>query len=362
MMLGGDYSFGGTPGVPDSGDWFNTPVSELLPVELAGPGHVAGPLEFHPTPRGERHYLLQLAGTSEESKEIWRRLNARHRLLGANRVARAKGSVANKPAAEVLATSGPNGEGEPLLVGQQVGKGRTLACAVDTTHRWREFGMPERFDGIDHHARFWKQAILWLAQQENTEGSVWLKADTRRLQAGNKQTFSTGIRGKNGIDLPGGTFNARVAAPDGTKTPVNLDRDGKIERGTFWNTAKAGEYTLEVSGKGVDTDGKAIEGNASIRFLVYQDETELLRQATDADFLGKLAASAGGRPKAYTLDDLQSFLQDLLNRSSSQPQSKTSYWPEWRKSRLTPFLPLWMVLFVMVLTLEWGCRRLWGMV
>jgi uncharacterized membrane protein len=362
VMLGGDYTFAGTRGVPESGGWASTPIGDLLPVELAAPGHHAGPLEFHPTPKGDRHFMMQLGSSAEESRQAWKQLNDKQKLLGANQVARAKGAIADKPAAEVLATSGPGGAGDVLLVGQQFGKGRTLACAVDTTHRWRELGLPDKTDGIEFHARFWKQVVLWLAQQETTEGNVWLTVDTRRLQSGARQTFSAGIRGKNGLDLPGGTLSAKVTAPDGTESPVPLSRDGKVDRGLFNRSLMPGEYVVHVTGKGVDTDGKAIEGKASVRYLVYQDETEMLRPAADSQFMSAIAQAGGGRANPYRLEELPTFLQDLLTRSAAQPQSKTRQWPEWRKTTLTPFLPLWLILFVALLGTEWGLRRYWGMV
>ena len=66
----------------------------------------------------------------------------------------------------------------------QYGKGRVLAFAGDTTYRWRTLGLPEKQTGVEAHARFWKQTMLWLARQEEGEGFVWVKPDLRRLPAG----------------------------------------------------------------------------------------------------------------------------------------------------------------------------------
>ena len=41
---------------------------------------------------------------------------------------------------------------------------------------------------------------------------------------------------------------------------------------------------------------------------------------------------------------------------------KTRHFPDWRKKELSTFLPILLLLFVAILGLEWGLRRMWGMV
>jgi hypothetical protein len=94
--------------------------------------------------------------------------------------------------------------------------------------------------------------------------------------------------------------------------------------------------------------------------LIYQDDTELLRQAADHDFLTKLAAAGGG--KFHRADELPKFLQELEKHAPAPGRLKAKYWPDWRRTTLGGFLPLLFVLFVAVLGLEWGLRRWWGMV
>jgi hypothetical protein len=99
---------------------------------------------------------------------------------------------------------------------------------------------------------------------------------------------------------------------------------------------------------------------ATARFLVYQDDTELLRQAMDEDFLKKLATTGGG--KFYHADELPKVLSELAERGIADGQHKARYWPDWRQARLGGFIPTLFLLFVLVLGLEWGLRRHWGMV
>jgi len=256
----------------------------------------------------------------------------------------------------VFARAGNAKDGSTLLVGQEYGKnGRVLAFGGDTTFRW--LNNPE---GVQAHDRFWRQVVLWLAHQEETEGSVWVKPDRRRLPAGSKLGFGMGIRGKGGVDLKNGTFTAKIVSPQGTETVIPTTRERDEERGVFWKTDAAGEYRVVVTGKGKDTDGADISGEASARFMVYQDEAEMVRRAADHDFLKKLAATGGG--KFLRPEELPGFLEDLRNQPLPDDRPKTASWPEWKSNRLSWFLVVYFLLFVALLSLEWFLRRRWGLV
>ena len=370
MMIGGKFSFGGSPDEPGSGDWRGTPIADLLPVTLDAIGHLDGklqPLGLYPTPKGKEHYLLQIKSTPDASDKAWEKLNVDllTKPSGMNRLAKAKQGQAGKPGAEVLATTEPKGQGEPVLVAQKFGAGRTLAFAMDTTSDWTKLGLIEGSanEGTEVHARFWKQVVLWLAQQENSDGNVWVKPDFRRIGAGAKQAFSVGVKGRTGMDLPGGKYQAKVIGPKGGPgQSVPILKEGTADRGTFWQTDEPGEYRIEVTGTANDVTGdKPVSGTASVRFLVFQDDSEMFDQSAKSEFMGNLAYAGGGRKQAYRVDELPKFLQELKNAKLPGNRVKTKYYPEWRRPTLTPFLPFLIFLFLLLLGLEWGLRRLWGM-
>jgi uncharacterized membrane protein len=370
MMIGGEDSFGGTPGRPRSGDWGTEgkPIADLLPVDVSEVnGHIPN-VEFHPTLKGQQHFLLQLGSSPQETLGIWRKVNEKVKLAGMNRLGKPGAANPVKTGAEILATTSGGDQGEPILVASSVGKGRVLAFGADTTWYWINFGLPESTDGINYHARFWKQTVLWLAHQENAEGNVWVKPDFRRLASGSRQAFTVGIRGKTGMDLPGGSYTVKVTAPDGTTHTAPINRERTLDRGIFWRTELPGEYKLEVTGKTIDVDQQPVSGSASIRFLVYQDESELQRQSADHDFMGKLAAAGGGPAQPSHIADLPEFLKKLKAASLPNQRIKLQHYPDWRKKSESPryipplFLPIWLSIFVAVLAIEWGLRRWWGMV
>jgi hypothetical protein len=74
-----------------------------------------------------------------------------------------------------------------------------------------------------------------------------------------------------------------------------------------------------------------------------------------------LANTGGG--KAMRADDFPRFLKELRNQPPPQSQrAKTDLYPDWKKNRMTPFLPAFFLTFVAILSLEWFLRRSWGLV
>jgi hypothetical protein len=115
-----------------------------------------------------------------------------------------------------------------------------------------------------------------------------------------------------------------------------------------------------VRGKGKDADGSEVSGEATARFLVYRDDTELMRQAADHDFLTKLAAAGGG--KFHRAEDLAKFLRELADRPAADGRAKPTYYPDWKRKETGALRPLVLLAFVGLLGIEWGLRRYWGMV
>src|SRR5207249_2953797 len=78
-----------------------------------------------------------------------------------------------------------------------------------TWKAWR--GNPEAADG---YRRFWKQLVLWVAQQQDGADQLWINLDKRRLNAGTVDIlgFTFGLRGKSG-ELPKAQFTAKIVGP-----------------------------------------------------------------------------------------------------------------------------------------------------
>jgi uncharacterized membrane protein len=361
MMIGGTESLG-------ESDWADTPIAKLLPVELDPHGQVNGRIQMVPTPQGLRHYVMRLAEREEDNAELWKAQAGRPekaqvgRLDGMNRLG------APKLGAFVLAESSQH---EPILVGQMnYGNGRTLAFAGDTTWMWIRDAATKQL-----HDRFWKQVVFWLAKRDEANGNVAVTPRTRRLAAGDKLDFGVKLRGKGGVLIQKDAhFEVKVIGPQGTETAVPTAREGTEERGTFWKTDAPGEYVIRARGWGTDVDGQPLKDlpPSDVRFMVYQDDSEMARQAADHLFLTNLANAGGG--KFHQAEELKQFLKELSSAPLPQSRQKAKLWPDWRRSPpsraardqavslASSGILGCFLLFVGLLCLEWFLRRYWGLV
>lgn len=346
MMTGGYHSFG-------PGGFRNTPLADVLPVTI-GPAerqsfrddlrqdvHVAGPLAMQPAGDiGRTHPIMQIVPGGSPGAG-WDQLPP---LDGANRLDRRL----LKPNAQVLAESGDSGH-HPLLVAGQVGNGRTLAFAGDSTWRWQIEGHGDEF------RRFWRQVILWLARKDdNPAGRVWIDLATRRVSRGGRLDIEVG--GTPDDDAPADTqleFEVSITLPDGTQQPLaTVASEANRRVGTLATTDQPGDYLAQVTAK---VGGREV-GTAKARFLVPTEDLELDRPGAEPTLLAGLAKqteSAGGQ--AFAPEELPALVRRL---AAEEPELQTeviervTYWDKW------PFF----LVFVGLVGVEWFLRKRWGLV
>lgn len=382
MFLGGEYGLQGYS-------------EDLLPV---GGGPVIDKLDAKgnpeltypaiPTTLGLEK-MFRVAGKPGEvpkpgaSEELWDRMNnsrSRIRLNGYNRLTLPKGgrlgvyAWTTASADPQLTAAGGDPKGDPLLVGSQRAdgnKGRWLAFAAFDTYLWRGLGQPKTEDGVLMHERFWRQCVLWLAHQDEEEGQVYARPKYRQIKVTQEQTVRVGIKAPDGSDDPNAPVVVRVGAlPPGRLEPtpddlakaaqqiVLTDKDG---RKILFRPPAAGEYFVTVTGPVRRADGRTEEGRATAKFVAVPDiSDEMLQVNANPEFMQKVAASTNG--KALKLDDLPGFLTELKAEAPPDSGKKPKYYPDWNRNRSRGFLPLWFVVFTLLLGAEWALRRVWGMV
>ncbi|MFO0877826.1 MAG: glutamine amidotransferase [Gemmataceae bacterium] len=349
LVLGGYVNLG-------NGGWKGTPLEKLLPVDLNEREQVDRPVKMVPTEDGLRRarYLLRL-DDNPDLKQAWERL-ARLDGMTVLRLPEPRRGLET-----VLATSD---DGRPLLVFQPFGAkketdsnaARVVVFGGDTTYRW-----VRNEEGQKLHERFWQQMVIWLARQEDSEGSVWIRADERRLRVGSDLGVSVGIRSKGGgPDIRDGTFDVEVTAPDGTTSKVPLLRSASQTRGIIPAARQPGIYRVRVRGEGKDPSGGLIQGESSVRVIVYDEDLELTQPAADPEFLKKLASAAGG--EALRIEQLGEYLSRLAEEPLDQGKPTLELRPDWRTTERSSFFVSFFVAFCAVLCTEWGLRRRWGLV
>lgn len=340
IMTGGYHSFG--PGGHGA-----TPMGGVLPVApsklerqpfgepLRRDVHLQGPVKMLPTqPLGLRHPVMQIG---PDPIALWRELPP---LVGANQFNRRR----LKRNAVVLAEADlPNKP--PVLVAGQPGRGRVLAFAGDSTWKWQMAGQGEA------HRRYWRQAILWLAQQDdNRQNPVWLELAARRVARGGSLKVTAGA---NPPEQGGPVeLELQLQQPSGDILPVDLSPAGDQRQAVLRAIDTAGDYTVTVTGR----QGQQVIGQSTARFTVPPTDVELDRPAAEPGVMAQLAQiteQAGGRTLApEELPDLLAELAARKPQAQEEVVERITYWDTW------PFF----LLLVLLLGAEWYQRKRWGLV
>ncbi len=401
MFLGGEAAFTGYP-APPPGDPEKRPLAfaDLLPIVPAGIFEQVNPatkqpitFQTVPTAKSFDDHVLKIDRDEAKAKQLWDELNGRQdnrtfRISGYNKFVK-KGYATTYAFASSDATAQPAGKEiqapkgtDPLLVGAQLGvgnKGRILAYGAYDTYLWQRLGQPQTQQGVEIHNRFWKQCILWLAHQEEDEGQAYARPEFRRLPVSGDQTIWVGLKAPAGGDDFNADLEVKILPPgqdkpeDEDKAPkqtvLKTTKDGKPATKVLFKPPAQGEYNVVVTSPMKGTDGKPLIGpdgkpqkyRGTARFIAFPDVSdEMLRVSADPQFMEKLSAASGG--KALRLEDLPDFLKELKAQKLDTLKPKPHYLPDWRRNHSKGFLPSWLVLFVLCLGLEWGLRRMWGMV
>ncbi len=330
-MIGGRSSFA-------AGDWADTPIADVLPVDARlSSGQIDGPLRVVPTSEGADSDVMRIGAADEPVREAWAKLAP---LAGADRLA------GIKPGAEVLATTA---DGEPLIVAQTYGKGRSMAIAFDTTWRW--VLTPQ--DTADLQRRFWRQAMLHLA---SPKPNVWIttdrtRYDLRRLLRGAETIeITAGVEDAGGRPMPDVEPRVVLISPDGGETSVSLAPQGTVRRGRISPPGAPGTWRLSLT---ADVGGE--ERTAEHRFEVVRRDLESLEPLANTELLRRVAAESGGdyRP-------LRRF-RDVLGYLRVASRPKTVH--ETRRRDLSAALSWPVVLGVIaLLCAEWALRKRRGLI
>jgi hypothetical protein len=373
IMIGGHDSFA-------DGGWDKSPLAEILPVQMNQRGQLEGAIgnqreiKFKITEESLSGnlfpFITRLDSDLAKNREWWGKLPT---LDGGSKMGNPK------PGSGVIAATDQR---EPLLVVQEIGKGRSAALAVDTTWRWVRPGpsreQPRALGAIpasadqslpvsettEAHLRFWRQLILWLAKQEVSGQGLSLELASRRVLAGKEMSFTVQARevtpgsSKDAVKpIEGAEYTVRVIKPNKDTEAINVAPLGDVEaksRGIFWKTDEPGEYTIIVTAR---AGGKDI-GTTQARFMSTRDDSETLNQAANHTLMEQLAVGTGGSFR------LHGGLREIIEKISNDPANmdeKRIRFPDWQEPS-TRRQSVLFLLFIACLVAEWVTRRWYGMV
>jgi len=240
----------------------------------------------------------------------------------------------------------------PLFAVQEFGAGRTAAFAGEGTWQWvMGSGITDearRQQAAALHARFWRQVLFWLARREQSgEMTLDLDLDRHRVAVGEK------------VGLGARLFDRRMEPLTNARLEARITCEGIDEKRTFW---------VEGSGYRADFEPPAA-GDYSVTVTAFLDgaeaaraETAFVATGTDAEFstlvarprlLASLALATGGRYAAA--DDAGYVFSEIAESTGSSVYmrlTRREMWSSW----------YYLALILALLTLEWGLRKLAGLI
>jgi len=337
-LLGGFHAF-------EAGGWGSSGLAPALPFEpdrLARQSfdepvrerlHIPGPLAMLPDRRFGGISILRQAAGEEESRRVWQSLPP---LEGANDLGRLV------PAAKPLAVTA---DGKPLLVGREYGDGRVLAFAADSTWRWVMQGAGEQ------HRRFWRQLVLWLAKQEDTEkDSLWVRLGQRRVSPGVPVPFDAGLTKSDGSAVADAAIEAVVVSPAGQSRPVRIAKRGETWTGSIADVADPGDWRLVVK---ATRPGDATPLERTARFTVVRQDLELANPRANPLLMRQLAEATTGA--ARLPEELPGIFAEIAGKPAAYETSEQwsfAPWDTW---------PMFLLL-AGCMCAEWYLRKRYGLV
>ena len=274
VMIGGDRSF-------DLGEYADTPIADILPVQLGVQGELASEEPFRPVlaDGGNQHPVTRIAGTVEDSEAAWARLPA---VDGMNRNRGLTDGAAALLTHPDLTT---NGNPMPVLSVKEVGEGRTMALMSDSSWRW-SFSEAATGRGNQAYLRFWKGALRWLVADPD-DRRVVVQPSAENVLLGDTIRISTTIRDAGFNPIDGERYTGVIEAPDGGQVTFDGTTDATGIGVSMVKPTVHGAHRVRVT--------VADQGAAETVFSVVTRDPELAEVSADGAFLMRLAAAYGAR-------------------------------------------------------------------
>jgi len=335
LMLGGQ--------VASPSSYFNSRIADVLPVKMDSTSRQWYHGSSYPvvTPDGLESSVVSLHPEKEKNDQIWRMVSPMGFMNG----------LTAKPGATVLLSrSGnePTSQPYPLVAWQRYGKGKSMYVGTDDLWRLR------REVGDQFHARFWGQAIQFLALSRKLGQNKQVTLETSRKQ------YSTGER----LELFANVLTENFDPVDYKSYSVLLDRNGSVDYpievsldpvpgspghyGTSILATEPGSYILKAG------DSDAPKANV-VEFEVDRLSLEQRETSMRDDLADQLASLTGGnRLVDFSGDDSDgSGVSDL---ASLLPSKLPDSLPVEREKTLWD-IPVIFLILVFLTGLEWYLRR-----
>ena len=308
LMLGGRSSFG-------QGGYGNTPVEELLPLNIRFGARSAAPqyddLEFRArlTGYGAENPVTRVAPEETLNRKQW---DAAPALVGINPTA------GPRLGATVLVTA-QNGQrrgpAPVLLAFQRFGRGKSMALTTASTWRWR-MEMDHR---DDFHDVFWKHMLRWLVN--DVPDPVTAAAARSSCSMDETMTLTAEVNDAEFLAVNNARVTATVKTPSGriVTLPFTWDARGEGKYSAALKPAEEGIYELSAEAFA----GERSLGRSVASFRVAESTEEFRNASLNSDLLKLLARDTGGQyyspAEVRTLPEDVSYIDNGVSRVEVKP-------------------------------------------
>ncbi len=339
LMLGGRSSFA-------EGGWSGTPVEQVLPVVLpdspAGGGDFLAEVKVSPTPAGLAHPALQLVDDQQEG--VAARWDALPAVTVVNPLARVRPGATSLLTARGTQAELPDGP-QIVLAHQRYGRGKALALTIQDSWLWQMHADVPLED--QSHETLWQQLLRWLV--DGVPQAVSATLEQEQVEPGESVRLVATVGDSSYIDVNDAEVVARITSPSGmvTEQPAewSVERDGQYVASL--SPSEEGEYEIEIS---ASREGHVLGTHVS-HLAVGPSDDEYFGAGRRTRTLERIADETGGR--FYTPETVSSLPEDIsVTGAGVTLQQELDLWD-------MPALFLAMLLFM---GLEWGYRRMRGLV
>lgn len=324
------------------GAYAGTPVAEVLPFTLEtggrrSPDTAMATLKVEPTAAGLVHPALQLGATASVNVARWDSLPT---LTAVNQVGELR------PGATRLldGRTGPRAEPRPVLAVQRYGRGVAAVLGVQDTWAWKMD--PKSPVESRSYETFWRQLVRWGLDQvpERVEAG----AEPAHVGPGEPVTLRARVVDSIYLDVNNAMVTATVTSPTGDVTTVSLDWTLKND-GTYagqFVPDRQGTYRFDV----LAVSGTDSTRSASSAILADPRGADMDHAELRIPLLQRIAKETGG--KYYPINDLARLPDDVvLTASGITAHESRDLWD----------MPIVLLLFFLLLGIEWGYRRWRGL-
>ncbi len=239
-------------------------------------------------------------------------------------------------------------EKRPVILSQAYGLGRVFYMGTDGTWRWRYKVADKYFH------QFWGQVILWATSGKLPTGTERVKVGSDKFEYidGENIIVRGRVLNKDLVSMADAMVSAvLVKRTDDSvvaKTTLDyLERSGGHYEGKFLNV-QPGSYSVKLKVAGTpDAELEKVRTDLEVKSAPTR---ELVDLSANTQFMEDLATRSGGR--CFAIDEL-GRLPGILNplRWNLRHNRQTPLWNHW----------LLLVIFCILVTVEWVVRKLEGL-